>query len=105
MKKKNPEIELAVTPTEGYKRQHFRGIHRQNKNDKDKGTGEAESGIAMEWEEVNDGRDRPAHQVLLQGREEGIPGRGELQADDCLPDNEDRVEDPGAGGVAGDVKV
>ena len=53
---------------------------------------QAGSIIAMEWEEVDDGRDGPEHHILLQRREERVLGRGELQADDCVFDNEDRVD-------------
>ena len=36
-KKENPGIEVAVTPTEGYKRLHFRGILRHDEHDTKEG--------------------------------------------------------------------
>ena len=80
---------MAVPPTEGYKRLHFRGILRHDEHDTKEGQEDHQEDHAHQ---VDVREDEGLHEGLLPRREEGVPGRGELQKGDCKAHDKDRVE-------------
>ena len=93
---------MAVTPTEGYKRLHFRGISRRNRDDKKEGQEDHQEHHARQ---VAYRENEGPREGILPRRGEGVPGPGELQKDDGEAHDKDRVETARAGGVAGDNEL